>query len=264
MAAGADRPARGGAGAARAARSRDPRAPPRGARARAQVRRPGARSQGAAGRVLRRRRCATRSRGWAALMDDALGIGLAATQSASCTGCSSTASSPTARSAAREPEIEWSRRGRGAIEEGCLSLPGVGRRRRAPDPRARARQRRARRAARRSRRPGLEARVIQHEIDHLDGVLILDRTSARPAQAGDARAARGDAPARRRRLAAVERACAPSTSAPRSSRPRCSSGSPPARTARRSSSPGPTARGPRPQALAAAGRRRARASSASS
>jgi peptide deformylase len=24
---------------------------------------------------------------------------------------------------------------------------------------------------------GLEARVIQHEIDHLDGILILDRTS---------------------------------------------------------------------------------------
>ena len=24
---------------------------------------------------------------------------------------------------------------------------------------------------------GLEARVIQHEVDHLDGVLILDRTS---------------------------------------------------------------------------------------
>ncbi len=24
---------------------------------------------------------------------------------------------------------------------------------------------------------GLEARVIQHEIDHLEGVLILDRTS---------------------------------------------------------------------------------------
>jgi peptide deformylase len=24
---------------------------------------------------------------------------------------------------------------------------------------------------------GLEARVIQHEIDHLDGTLILDRTS---------------------------------------------------------------------------------------
>ena len=24
---------------------------------------------------------------------------------------------------------------------------------------------------------GLEARVIQHEMDHLDGILILDRTS---------------------------------------------------------------------------------------
>ncbi len=24
---------------------------------------------------------------------------------------------------------------------------------------------------------GLEARVIQHEIDHLDGILILDRTT---------------------------------------------------------------------------------------
>jgi peptide deformylase len=24
---------------------------------------------------------------------------------------------------------------------------------------------------------GLEARVIQHEIDHVDGVLVLDRTS---------------------------------------------------------------------------------------
>ena len=30
---------------------------------------------------------------------------------------------------------------------------------------------------------GLEARVIQHEIDHLDGVLILDRTTPRRAQA---------------------------------------------------------------------------------
>ena len=29
---------------------------------------------------------------------------------------------------------------------------------------------------------GLEARVLQHEIDHLDGVLILDRTDARAAQ----------------------------------------------------------------------------------
>jgi peptide deformylase len=32
-------------------------------------------------------------------------------------------------------------------------------------------------ADRRVEASGLEARVIQHEIDHLDGVLILDRTS---------------------------------------------------------------------------------------
>ena len=38
---------------------------------------------------------------------------------------------------------------------------------------------------------GLEARVLQHEIDHLDGVLILDRTDARAAQGGAAGAARG-------------------------------------------------------------------------
>ena len=43
--------------------------------------------------------------------------------------------------------------------------------------------------------------MIQHEIDHLDGVLILDRVSARGAQAGDAGDARG-AERRQRRLAA--------------------------------------------------------------
>ena len=38
---------------------------------------------------------------------------------------------------------------------------------------------------------GLEARVLQHEIDHLDGVLILERAPARAAQGRDAGAARG-------------------------------------------------------------------------
>jgi peptide deformylase len=37
-----------------------------------------------------------------------------------------------------------------------------------------------------------EARVIQHEVDHLDGVLILDRTS-RPARAEALRAIRDGA-----------------------------------------------------------------------
>jgi peptide deformylase len=62
------------------------------------------------------------------------------------------------------------------LEEGCLSLPGVlveverpvHIRVRAQDERGEAILIEA---------SGLEARVIQHEMDHLDGVLILDRTS---------------------------------------------------------------------------------------
>ena len=50
---------------------------------------------------------------------------------------------------------------------------------------------------------GLEARVIQHEIDHLDGVLILDRISRAAAQGGDAGAARGAGGASRRALPRV-------------------------------------------------------------
>jgi peptide deformylase len=61
------------------------------------------------------------------------------------------------------------------MEEGCLSLPGVhvdverpvNVRVRALDPHGEPIVVEA---------SGLEARVIQHEMDHLDGVLILDRT----------------------------------------------------------------------------------------
>ena len=62
------------------------------------------------------------------------------------------------------------------MEEGCLSLPGVHVDVERPihvRVRAQDEQRRARSSIEAS---GLEARVIQHEIDHLDGVLILDRT----------------------------------------------------------------------------------------
>ena len=45
---------------------------------------------------------------------------------------------------------------------------------------------------------GLEARVIQHEIDHLDGMLILDRIS-REARKEAMRAMREAREARRRR-----------------------------------------------------------------
>ena len=88
------------------------------------------------------------------------------------------------------------------MEEGCLSLPGVHVDVERPI-HVRVRARTSTASARRSRRSGLEARVIQHEIDHLDGVLILDRTIARAAQGGDARAARGE---RRRAADAARRA----------------------------------------------------------
>lgn len=66
-----------------------------------------------------------------------------------------------------------SRAGRAEMIEGCLSLPGVqvdvGRNRaieaRGYDSRGRKRKHRLQ---------GLWARVVQHEIDHLDGVLICD------------------------------------------------------------------------------------------
>jgi hypothetical protein len=73
------------------------------------------------------------------------------------------------------PEIEWRSDDAATAEEGCLSLPGVvvdverplHVRARAVDVRGEPLTIEA---------SGLEARVIQHEVDHLDGVLMLDRT----------------------------------------------------------------------------------------
>lgn len=62
-------------------------------------------------------------------------------------------------------------------EEGCLSLQGV----LVPVERHRAIAVAAQDVAGadvRLQLEGLEARVVQHEVDHLDGVLILDRTTA--------------------------------------------------------------------------------------
>jgi peptide deformylase len=113
----------------------------------------------------------------AELMGDALGVGLAATQVGVLhrllvyrVGLHG----PVA--ALANPEIEWTGRESETMEEGCLSLPGVQVdverpvhvRVRALDPDGSPVHVEA---------SGLEARVIQHEIDHLDGVLILDRTT---------------------------------------------------------------------------------------
>jgi peptide deformylase len=111
------------------------------------------------------------------LMNDALGVGLAATQ----LGVMHRVlvyrvhqQSPVA--ALVNPEIEWSGSESEELEEGCLSLPGVHVDvDRAVHIRVRAQNERGEPIA--IEASGLEARVIQHEIDHLDGVLVLDRIS---------------------------------------------------------------------------------------
>jgi peptide deformylase len=112
-----------------------------------------------------------------AIMHDAIGVGLAATQLGVMhrllvfqAGLDAT---PTA---IVNPELEWASADVATAEEGCLSLPRVsvdveralyarvGGRDLGGEPFV-------------VEASGLEARVLQHEIDHLDGVLMLDRTT---------------------------------------------------------------------------------------
>jgi len=72
------------------------------------------------------------------------------------------------------PELEWRGAAEETAEEGCLSLPGVlVEVERAVHVRVRGLDEHGERLT--IEASGLEARVIQHEMDHLDGVLILDR-----------------------------------------------------------------------------------------
>jgi peptide deformylase len=109
------------------------------------------------------------------IMRDGMGVGLAATQlgilrrllvfQAGHDG------EPTALI---NPSIDWVSVETAVAEEGCLSLPGV-----SMDVErslhARVSGRDVDGEAMAIEASGLEARVLQHEIDHLDGVLILDR-----------------------------------------------------------------------------------------
>ncbi len=110
------------------------------------------------------------------LMDDALGVGLAAPQ----VGISHRllvyrVVSGGPLGVLINPEVEWSSREDEWMEEGCLSLPAVHVDVERPvHVRVSARDEWG--AEQTVEASGLEARVIQHEIDHLDGVLILDRT----------------------------------------------------------------------------------------
>jgi peptide deformylase len=111
------------------------------------------------------------------LMDDALGIGLAATQLGVMHRLLVYRVEPDGPLGVLvNPVIEWSGDEVDMLEEGCLSLPGVGVEVERPvEIRVRALDTHG--SPLLLEVSGLEARVIQHEVDHLDGVLILDRTS---------------------------------------------------------------------------------------
>jgi peptide deformylase len=111
------------------------------------------------------------------LMHDALGIGLAATQLGVMHRVLVYRVDPDAPVAAViNPVLEWSSEDEEALEEGCLSLPSVLVDVERPiHVRVRAQDENGEPIL--IEASGLEARVLQHEMDHLDGVLILDRTS---------------------------------------------------------------------------------------
>ena len=113
----------------------------------------------------------------AGIMNDALGVGLAAPQLGISQRLLVYRIGPDAPVIAlANPELEWVSAESELGEEGCLSIPGVlvdvdrhlYVRVRGLDEEGEQRTVEA---------SGLEARVIQHEMDHLDGVLILERTT---------------------------------------------------------------------------------------
>ncbi len=111
------------------------------------------------------------------LMGDAIGVGLAAPQAGVSHRLLVYRTEPdSAVQALVNPEIEWSSRDKEWGEEGCLSLPGVHVEVERPV-HVRVRALNADGDPLTVEASGFEARVIQHEVDHLDGVLILDRTT---------------------------------------------------------------------------------------
>ncbi|HEX2371643.1 MAG TPA: peptide deformylase [Solirubrobacterales bacterium] len=111
------------------------------------------------------------------LMRDAIGVGLAATQLGIMRRLLVFQAGPDAPATPLiNPEIEWISDEFATAEEGCLSLPGV-----VVDVdrplHIRVRGQDAGGDAMSIEASGLEARVLQHEIDHLDGVLMIERTT---------------------------------------------------------------------------------------
>jgi peptide deformylase len=124
-----------------------------------------------------------------AIMRDGMGVGLAATQLGVLRRLLVFQAGPDAEpTALANPVIEWLSDEVVVAEEGCLSLPRVSMDVERPLF-VRVSGRDAEGEPIVIEAAGLEARVLQHEIDHLDGVLILDRTT-RPQRKGALRALR--------------------------------------------------------------------------
>ncbi|MFN8162376.1 MAG: peptide deformylase [Solirubrobacterales bacterium] len=112
-----------------------------------------------------------------AIMRDGMGVGLAATQLGVLRRLLVfQAGADGEPSALVNPVIEWLSDEATIAEEGCLSLPRV-----SMDVERALHARISGRDAEGEpiliEASGLEARVLQHEIDHLDGILIIDRTT---------------------------------------------------------------------------------------
>ncbi|MBJ7243969.1 MAG: peptide deformylase [Solirubrobacteraceae bacterium] len=111
------------------------------------------------------------------LMEDAIGVGLAANQ----VGLLRRffvyrVSDEGPLQALVNPVIDWSSDEEETFEEGCLSLPQVVVEVTRPA-QIRVSAQDGFGEPLKLEVDGLEARVIQHELDHLDGVLIIDRTT---------------------------------------------------------------------------------------
>jgi peptide deformylase len=111
------------------------------------------------------------------VMRNGLGVGLAATQLGILRRILVFQAGPDATpTALANPRIEWLSGELTVVEEGCLSLPGIVVEVERPLF-ARVSGADAKGEPLLIEASGLEARVLQHEIDHLDGVLTVDRTS---------------------------------------------------------------------------------------
>jgi peptide deformylase len=112
----------------------------------------------------------------ASIMRDGMGVGLAATQIGILRRLLVFQVGPDSEPTALvNPEVEWLSEEAVLAEEGCLSLPRVSVDVERPL-HIRVSGRDADGEPVSIEASGLEARVLQHEIDHLDGILILDRT----------------------------------------------------------------------------------------